>query len=89
MRIIDENLYLIEFGEPQLPNQYFTSNTIKPIYVVAPDYTSAEKKGSAYLNKKLGEMKDSVLTSDGSLDTSEKIPPKIISVKLLSDEVIY
>ncbi len=93
MKIINENLFFIEFGEPQVPNSYSiltSSHVVKPIYVVAFDYSGAEKKASEYLNEKLEKLKPSVLTTDGSLNSNMEIPPcKIISVKLISEGLIY
>lgn len=91
MKIIDENLFYIEFGEPQPPTSfnYIGTGQMKPIYIIASDYSSAEKKATEYLTIKLNGKKTSILTEDGSLNNLKPPIIKIVSVKLISDNIIY
>jgi hypothetical protein len=89
-------LFFVEFGQPQESHMFSfggSGGSVKPIYVVANDYTGASIKANQYLQNYLAKNPEnqSILDSDGSLRNnilkSEKI--QIIAVKLLSDEIIY
>jgi hypothetical protein len=94
-------LFYVEFGDPN-QNATFSfgggsMGSMKPIYVVADDYNQASQKAGVYLQNHLETDPEagSILDGDGSLrnpmNPGQKPPPdpQIISVKLLSDEIIY
>ena len=91
-------LFYIEFGEPQQSHMFSFGgggSGVQPIYVVANDYQQASDKATLYLENYLKNDPEatSILDGDGSLktrpDQKTPTPPQIISVKLLSNEIIY
>ena len=91
-------LFYVEFGEPQQSNMFSfggSGSGVQPIYVVADDYQKASDKAGIYLQNYLATNPEanSILDGDGSLktrpDQKPPTPPQIISVKLLSNEIIY
>jgi len=91
----DKKLFIVEFGEPHQQNMFSFGggSSIRPIYVVAKDYTGASVKASMWLQNHIETNPEqrSILDGDGSLKPNMDKPTdmQIISVKLLSDEIIY
>ena len=91
----DRNLFIVEFGEPHAITMFnFSPNiSIKPIYVIANDYSDASNKANMYLKRHLKTNSEvqSILDSDGSLKNNIQKPVdiQVISVKLLSDNLIW
>lgn len=92
----DRKLFLVEFGEPS-PQTMFSSfgmggTSVRPIYVVANDYNNASVKAGMWLEDYMQNNPESqnILDGDGSLKTPQKKQNiQIISVKLLSDTIIF
>jgi len=91
MNITDKKLFILEFGEPNAPNQFSFGgrSSIKPIYVIANDYSGASGKGMLFLNEYLKTNKSNIFTEDGSLTNTKPEEITIVSVKLISDTIIY
>ena len=73
-------------------SMFGNTSSVRPVYVIAKDYTGASVKATMYLKDYLEtnpEVK-SILDSDGSLKkTNKSIDIQITAVKLLSDHIIY
>lgn len=89
-----KKLFYVEFGQPVTLGAYYGSSSIvKPMFVIADNFQEAGEKAINKLIK--GETKDEsiqVLTSDGSINPillQESKTPKINSIKLISEEVIF
>jgi len=91
MTIENKKIFIVEFGEPNTPNQFpFGGRTsIKPIYVIANDYSGASGKGMLFLKEYLETNKSSIFTEDGSLSNTKFENITIVSVRLISDTIIY
>jgi hypothetical protein len=93
MNITEKKLFIVEFGEPKLPNfTNFRSSNLKPIYVIARDFNEAANKAVLYMEaKKQCGIKKPVIDSDGSLNNRTEIDYeiKVESVKLAAEEIIW
>lgn len=90
--IMDDNkLFIVEFGDPNTTNAFPFGGrcAIKPIYVIAKDYSGASGKGMLFLQKYLETDKSTIFDNDGSLANTKPEEVTIVAVKLLSDTIIY
>ena len=89
----DKKLFIVEFGEPAIPN--FMSLRFgghRPIYVIARDYNEAATKAQLYMEAKKANMPPkSIIDFDGSLNNikEEEEEIKIVAVRLASEEIIW
>lgn len=83
-------LFVVDIGRISERDQYLSLEpNYKSIFVVARDYNEAANKASLWLEYKIQNRSKRVLTHDGSLDTEEYIPPKILGIKMAQDEVLW
>lgn len=91
----DKKLFLVEFGEPSSQMSFafaLGGGHVRPLYVIANDYTDASVKGEIWLENYIQNNPEnqSILDGDGSLKTSQtKQNIQIVSVKLLSNLIIF
>lgn len=89
----EKKLFLVEFGEPEVPDvMSFRFGGPRPVYVVANDYNEAANKAMLYMEAKKDTMpKKSIIGEDGSLNNlnERKEEIKVIAVRLASDEIIW
>jgi hypothetical protein len=85
-----KNLYIVEFGEPQVTLNAFSFNAEPAVFVIANDYNDAVRKALAYVkNKEFNEPKN-ILTEDGSLNNNiiNKREFKVKAVKFAGEVIM-
>ena len=81
-----KSLFMAEFGEPTI-EKYISSN-IKPIFIVADSFASANIIAETYLESELDKTTSSVVNSNGDLILNKDKVCKVASIKIIS-ETIY
>ena len=76
-------LYVVSYGK--VDSSPFGGS--KSLYVVATDYNNAAEKALKYICE--NEHKESVLTSDGSINPAVFDDCKITSVRICSDKIVW
>lgn len=83
MKIEEEHLYQVDFGEPGLSSMFGYSQ-VKPALVLA---TSMDQAAEKAIISRMTDSKQPVLSGDGSLNNMAV--PEVRSVILISNKLIY
>lgn len=88
--MICKNLFIVEFGEPQVTLNSFSLMPEPAVFVIANDYNDAVNKALEYVRNKENNEPKKVLNDDGSLNNNllNKKDFKVKAVKFAGEVII-